>query len=163
MLCVDITSNMIVEAESMSKKLGVLNNSIRKGEGNLAGFLGELSFLKAFPKTQKIDSYNFDIKVGNYSVEIKTKDRTVPPQLYYEASIANYNTRQKADYYVFISLLREGKSYKKAFIMGFIEPNEYMGKSIFLKKGQVDPSNNWTVNADCWNLPYSKLNKFNKL
>lgn len=154
---------MVLEAKSMSKKLGVLNNSIRKGEGNLAGFLGELSFLKAFPKAEKVDSYNFDIKVGDYFLEIKTKDRTVPPQLYYEASIANYNAKQKAHYYTFVSLLRDGDRYKKAFIIGYIEPEEYLKKATFLKKGQVDPSNNWTVNADCWNLSYNKLNKFNNL
>ena len=36
-----ITDEMFVNAREKSIQLGVLKNSIRKGDGNLVGFLGE--------------------------------------------------------------------------------------------------------------------------
>ena len=34
---------------------------------------------------------------------------------------------------------------------------EYFNKATFLKKGDIDPSNNYTVKADCYNVPISEL------
>ena len=35
--------------------------------------------------------------------------------------------------------------------------DEYFKKATFLKKGDVDPSNNYTVRADCYNLKINEL------
>ena len=45
----------------------------------------------------------------------------------------------------------------KGWVLGYMEKEEYFNKATLLKKGQVDPSNNFTVKADCYNLPISKL------
>ena len=38
---IEITLDMIDKARTKAKELGRLNNSILKGKGNLAGFIGE--------------------------------------------------------------------------------------------------------------------------
>jgi hypothetical protein len=152
-----ITPDMIREAKELAEQLGTLRNSIRKGEGNLAGFLGEVCFLKHYVDAHRDNDYNHDIVIHNKRVEVKTKDRTVTPKPYYECSIANYNTKQLTDYYYFVSLLREGTQYTKAYLLGYKTKDEYFKNAKFLKKGSIDPSNNFTVRADCWNLPISEL------
>jgi hypothetical protein len=159
-ISVPIVESMLQKALSKSKDMGTLNNSIRRGAGNVVGFLGEIAFTEIFPASKSSNSYDWDIKAGNFTVEAKTKDRTVSPKIKYECSIANFNTTQKTDFYVFVSLLRSGSIYTNAYLLGFIQKEEYMKKSIFLKEGQIDPSNGWKVNADCWNLPINELNSF---
>jgi len=44
--------------------------------------------------------------------------------------------------------------------MGYYDKKEYMKEARFLKKGQVDGSNNFVVKADCWNMLYSDLLDF---
>jgi len=157
MIEIEITQEMIIEAKRLADELGSLRNSIRNGEGNIVGFLGELCFLKHYKEAFRDNDYDHDIIFNNKKVEVKTKDRTVPPKPEYECSIANYNTKQLTDYYFFVSLLRIGSEYKKGFLLGYIPKDEYIKKAKFLKKGDIDPSNNFTVRADCWNLPISQL------
>ena len=39
----------------------------------------------------------------------------------------------------------------------FYNKSDYFDDAKFLKKGQVDPDNNFKVKADCYNLPINKL------
>ncbi len=48
------------------------------------------------------------------------------------------------------------------YIMGYYDKKEYMKEARFLKKGQVDGSNNFVVKADCWNMLYSDLLDFSQ-
>jgi len=157
MIEVDITKEMISRALELSKALGNLKHSIRGGEGNLAGFLGEECVLKAFPKASRDNDYQHDLVLENKRLEVKTKDRTVIPRTYYECSVPSYNTHQDADYYVFVSLLRKGDEYVKGYIVGYMRKSEYYQKARHLKRGDLDTSNNFVVKADCWNLPISEL------
>jgi hypothetical protein len=38
-----------------------------------------------------------------------------------------------------------------------MKKNEYFQQAKYLKKGEVDPSNNYTVRATCYNLTIDKL------
>jgi hypothetical protein len=86
----------------------------------------------------------------------------VVPRLSYEASVANYNIKQKADYYVFVSLYRikETNDYCRGYIIGIIPKNDYKTRANFLNVGDIDPSNGWKVSAACYNLPYKELVRF---
>ena len=160
MIIVDITPEMTISAKRKADEMGELRNSIRKGQGNLTGFLGEECFIKSFDQSKIVNGYDYDLRIGNYTVEIKTKDRTVPPKSNFECSIANHNTKQETDFYVFVSLLRQRNVFVKGYLLGFIDKNEYFQKATFRQKGDVDPSNGWQVKTDCWNLPISKLQTF---
>lgn len=173
-LQIDITPAMRARAAAKAQEMGQLRNSIRKGEGNIAGFLGEELVLAGFGCASSRNTYQHDLVVGNSTFEVKTKDRTVRPQILYEASVANYNATQQADFYVFTSLYRDesvdtksatylpGDEYITGYVAGVIDKDDYKREAIFLRVGEVDPTNGWKVSADCYNLPYSRLMRFSR-
>lgn len=164
MIKVDICPKIIEAAKRLGDEMGELNNSITRGEGNLAGYVGELIYMQHLDeKSQKegleppmlMGHYDYDIIHLGKKIDVKTKRTTVEPKPYYEASIAAYNTRQRCDEYVFLRVdLQKGKAY----MCGSMPRDEYFKKARFLKKGTVDGDNNFTVKADCYNLEYKDMN-----
>ena len=162
---VPITGEMMLGAAQRANDMGELKNSIRHGQGNLIGFLGEAISLEAFPHSISCPNYEYDILRNNSRLEIKSKDRTVRPKLDYEVSVADFNATQRADFYVFCSLYRP-KGFiapTVGYVVGYISTGEFKQLARFLKAGEIDPSNGWECKADCWNLPISELHRFNKL
>ena len=82
-------STMVQEALRKAKKLGELNNSITKGHGNAAGYLGEES-VASYLNADVVTNRNHDLVLNNKTIEVKTKRRTVKPQDSYEVSISNF-------------------------------------------------------------------------
>lgn len=154
---VEISNDMIERAQAAADQLGCLNNSIRQGAGNLAGFLGEECFLAAYPDSVRAGAYTHDILHRGLRIEIKTKDRTVIPQPHFEVSVSQYNTRQNPDAYVFVSLLREQGRYVSGYLLGFHRPDDYFKRARLLSSGDVDFSNAFIVSASCYNLAISEL------
>jgi hypothetical protein len=159
---VEITADMHARAQAKAQEMGELKNSIRRGQGNLAGFLGEEVVLAAWSGSVSHNTFQHDITFEEATFEVKTKDRTVNPRIDYEASVADYNTHQTADFYVFVSLYRikETGDYTRGYIIGIIPKMLYKAQAKFLKVGDIDPSNGWKVSADCYNLPYEQLIRF---
>lgn len=162
MIVVNITPEMINRATTMANQLGTLSHSIRNGSGNIAGFLGEECFLYHYPDAIRVNGYEFDMVLNNFKVEIKTKDRTIEPSSHFECSISTHNPNQETDFYFFVSLLRQGDDYTKGYLLGYMDKDTYFKKAIMRKKGDIDPSNNFTVKHDCWNLPISQLNQIKR-
>ena len=156
MIEVEITEAMLKEARFKSEEMGIINNSIEKGEGNLVGFLGELAAQKILGG--KIENtYEYDlVLVNGKKVDVKTKKTSVAPKDYYDCSIANYNTRQECDEYCFV---RVKDSLDIAWVLGHISKEEYFKKARFLKKGEQDGNNGFIVKADCYNLQIKELNE----
>lgn len=158
---VPITEDMIKNAEPRAKDIGARPNSIRKGAGNLVGILGQMAVEKAIYGTYTSETFDYDlIGYNNVKIEVKSKDRTVTPKLYYEASVADVNKTQDADLYMFTSVLREGGKYTKAYIVGYVPCEVYRDNSIFLPKGSVDPRNKWEVKSSCYNMQYKDIHQF---
>lgn len=159
---VEITEEMYAEATAKAAELGDLGkNSIRRGDGNLAAFIGEAISRLPFAGAEVTNTYDHDFRWEGFTFDTKTKDRTVVPTLDYDASVAAYNTKQKADYYIFVSLLRDKASgrYTKGYIMGIYPQSSFKADAKFWLKGQVDTSNGWQVSTDCYNLSYRNLVK----
>jgi len=156
-----ITPDMLARAQAAAISIGQLNNSIRGGAGNEVGCLGEEAFLFLFPGSVSNNTYHHDITYQGMTIECKTKERTVPPQLRYDASVANYNSTQQADCYAFMSIIKNQytDNYVRAYFCGFILTEEYKSKARFLEKGTIDPDNGWVVQADCWNVAYRELDR----
>ena len=154
MIEVIITQDMLDKAHNKSEEMGRLNNSITKGKGNLAGFLGEQIALQILGGEWS-NTYDYDLVTpDNKKVDVKTKQTTVTPRSYYECSVAKFNTRQKCDSYAFV---RVKNTMDVGWFLGSMGHDEYYDKATFLKKGEVDPSNNFTVKADCYNLKIEEL------
>lgn len=155
----NINPILITIAEQRSEKLGVLKNSITNGEGNIAGYIGQM-LVNLYLKGSEPDVFNYDVIKDNVRYEVKTKRCTGEPKEHYNCSIANYNTKQKCDYYVFVRVLED---YSKAWILGKKKKDDFFKEATFNKKGEPDPSsgNKWNYKADCYNLEISKLEPLN--
>lgn len=145
---------MMQRAEQKSNEMGTINNSIMGGQRNFVGFLGEEVAISAMGGVSD-NTYDYDMydKYG-YKVDVKTKLTTVEPKPYYDCSIAAYNTKQKCDYYAFV---RIKKDLSCAWLLGIKDKQDYFDQSVFMRKGQIDPSNNFRVRADCYNLKIQAL------
>jgi len=155
MIKVQITPEMREEAIRLSKEMGALRNSITEGEGNIVGFLGELIAQKVLGGM--IDhTYDYDILLDDFltTIDVKTKKTTKTPLPHYACSVAEYNTKQKCDYYCFT---RVKDDLQVGWYLGLYKKEAYFKDACRLAKGDLDPDNNFTVKADCYNLPISNL------
>ena len=159
MIEINIKDEHVHKAKIKSKEMGVINNSIRQGKGNLCGFVGE-AVMEDYFKASEANTYDYDIILSNgKKVDVKTKQTKVKPRDYYDCSIANFNTRQNCDYYAFV---RVNNELTKAWFLGLVDKKDYLEKSRFLKKGDVDGDNRFVVRADCHNLSIEQVWKMSK-
>lgn len=149
----EISKTALDRVKTRAEKLPLLRNSIRKGEGKMVAYIGEEVVKKVLGGEIK-DTYDYDIVYGQTKVDVKTKERTVAPRDHYECSVADFNTKQDCDEYAFVSVL---SSLKMAWYLGKISKNKFYETATFHKKGEVDPDNNFTFKADCYNIPIHKL------
>ena len=169
MIEVKITEEMKERAKKKSEEMGVIRNSIMSGDGNIAGFLGE-EIANTILQGKISNTYDYDIITGQdqwreagdpdpvVTWDVKTKRCTSPPKKYYECSIADFNTKQKCDNYAFVRIeFKNDKPTGRAWFLGGYIKKNYFRDARFLKKGDYDPDNNYTVKADCYNLPINKL------
>jgi len=146
-------------ARKMSDNMGALNNSITKGQGNIIGFLGEIIVAQYLDITLN-NTYDYDLIYNDKKIDVKSKKVSSPPRDYYECSVAALNTKQKCDLYVFTRIKND---LSEGWILGCLEKEKYLSTSTFLKKGSIDPDNNWKVSTDCYNLPINKLKNIEEL
>ena len=149
-----ISNSAIKRVKARAEKLPLLNNSIRKGEGSLVAYIGE-EIVKNVLNGEIKDTYDYDIIYQGTKVDVKSKERTVAPKAYYECSVADFNTKQECDEYAFVSVLN---TLKEAWYLGKISKIDFYKNATFHRKGEVDPNNNFTFKADCYNIPINLLN-----
>ena len=160
MIEIKITEEMKKRAWAKSREMGVIRNSIMKGGGNIAGFLGEEVANVVIDGTIN-NTYDYDIvSKSGIKYDVKTKRCTSEPKPFYECSVANFNTKQKCDRYAFVRIENKNKRWGRAWVLGWLEHDEYFEKAKKLTKGQIDPSNGFIVRADCYNVAISDLKRF---
>lgn len=156
---VTITEDMLIKAKKKSEEMGTLRNSITKGERNTLAFLGE-EIVASVLKASESNTYDYDLIHKDKKIDVKSKNTTVTPKPDYEVSVAELNTKQKCDYYVFT---RVSDDLSTGWILGYMEKEEYYKKARFLKKGEIDGSNSYEVKSDCWNMFISDLKPIKNL
>jgi hypothetical protein len=158
MIEVEITDDMLINARKKSVEMGKVHNSILRGRGNMSGFIGEQIALKVLNgKWENTFDYDLIATASNgidKTVDVKTKQTSVKPLPHYECSIAKLNTKQKCDAYAFVRILND---FSVGWFLGVLTKDDYYAKATFLRKGDVDPSNNYTVKADCYNVRIDEL------
>jgi len=158
-----MTRAMMYEAEVMAEELGVLRNSITNGGGNLAGFYGEVALahyaMQYGAAVAHNNTYDYDLTIGPYRIDVKTKRCTSAPRPMYECSVADFNTTQKCDKYAFTRV--HGNT---VYLCGIIDKEEYYKLATFHKKGETDTNivrgKPFTFHADCYNLRINQLGEF---
>ena len=153
MIEVKITDEMLIKAREKTVEMGKLYNSILRGKGNMSGFIGEQLALKVLGGAWE-NTYDYDLKVNDIRIDVKTKQTSVKPLPHYECSIAAFNTKQDCDGYAFVRVLND---FSVGWFLGVLTKQDYFDKATFVKKGEVDPSNNYTVKADCYNVRIDEL------
>jgi hypothetical protein len=159
MLKITITPEMMSRAILKSKEMGELNNSITKGDGNLAGFLGE-EVANSVIQGVITNTYDYDIVKDYTTYDVKTKRCTSAPKTDYDCSVAEFNITQRCDRYVFVRIENINGKWGDAWLLGWIDKKEYFKQAKHLKKGDYDPSNNFYVKASCYNLKIYQLESF---
>jgi hypothetical protein len=151
---VAISLPMLDLARTKAAELGKLHNSILKGKGNIAGFLGEQIALHCLGGTWA-NTYDWDIILPDGKrIDVKTKQTSVKPLPEYECSVTKYNTKQKCDAYAFVRLKND---FMVGWYLGCMDKEKYLEKAAFKKKGDIDPSNTYKFKADCYNLAIKEL------
>lgn len=148
-----ITDELTSIASLNASRLGSLKNSITKGDGNIAGYLGEEVARRHLDGViEETNYYNHDMLIMGYKVEIKTKRRTVHPKIYYEVSVAKTSTHQRPDYYIFTSVDSE-----YVWLLGYIGYQEFIDMAREIPYGKPDGRNGFVCHADMLNLEHRYL------
>lgn len=145
--------------------------SHRKEEANEVGFIGEIIFEEflndngvIYSDERSSTKHDYIIN-GKYSLDLKTKDRTVIPMIHYDNSVPLYNhEHQRPDYYYFISLFRDKNDktkditrFKEAYILGGIGIQELEKVGIKWEAGEVDQRNGTKFWTACINVDMAQL------
>ena len=151
----DIPEKVLIKAIKRSKKLGRLHNSITKGAGNLAGYIGQILVAETLG-AKDVDKANYDLELNGVTYEVKTKRCTSKPKAEYECSVSKFNDKQQCDYYVFV---RVKDDLSRAWILGRKRAADYFAEARECKAGEVDEKSDrgWTFKSDCWNLEIGEL------
>jgi hypothetical protein len=156
MIVVSVTPEDIVISKIRAEELGVLNQSILNGNGNLTGCIGETVVAK-YLGTDITGNYDHDIVWNGLRMEVKSKLTSVYPKKEYECSVAAANPNQKCDLYVFT---RVHVDMDTAYILGYITKEDFFRKADRLYKGMVCGSNGFVVRENCYNVTISDLMSF---
>ena len=164
MTSIPITPETISFATARAEEMGALKNSITGGAGNIAGTVGEIVALKTMGLKLKHlvsdSNYECDIIDGDgVKWDVKTKRRTVKPSPHFNCSVADFNTHQKCDRYIFVSLY----NLERGYVLGWISKEDFYKKATFNKKGEYDRNTalgqKFKFTADCYNLKVKHLKK----
>lgn len=169
--CVTLEDRHYLEAERRVSSSQVYVGSHRGEAANQVGFLGEVVF-EEFLKYKAIEFVDMRTETTHdylisksLTVDVKTKDRTVPPRGYFDNSVPLYNhEHQRPDYYYFISLLRSSKEsssdikrFKNAYLLGGMSIAALESQGKHWEAGETDPSNGTTFWTACINVNMDAL------
>ena len=153
MIEIEVTDEWYQSAKKKADELGHLTHSIRKGAGNLGGFIGEY-IAQSILGGKFANTYEYDLVLANgLTVDVKTKMTTVKPRPHYMCTIADYYL-QDCDYYTFVRVLTD---YSKGWFLGFKKHDEFMSQSIRVRKGDVCEENGFVAKIDGYDMPISDL------
>ena len=150
-----VSKDILQEAQEKAKAMGPLRGSILKGQGNVAGFVGKIVLFKLlqahFPDVAYIESSN--LKIAGKRIAVRVKQRTVPPQPFYNCSVTHTSLKkEKFDYFAFCQISEDMKEF---WLLGFISWDRLMREGFDLAKGEKD--GRFTVRESCKNIKIGDL------
>jgi hypothetical protein len=162
MIQLPFDSSQINRAKKLAEQLGVLKNSITKGDGNFCAYLGEIALAKYLGVkrcSSQGDFYNRDIVYNGLKLEVKTKRRKAKPKEEYDVSIAATSKHQTPDIYAFLSLTMAAEKPLEIWLCGYYPRNKFFEDAVYWPKGKIDPSNGFRVHSSMYNITIKDLDK----
>lgn len=141
----------LMVAQQRSNLMGALASSRTNGKGNLAGFVGE-ALTERYTSGTLVESYNFDITIGDLKIDVKTKSCSSCPKPHYLCSVMSYQLKNECDGYVFA---RVNLAAREGWLLGYISKADLLEKGFFAKRGS--PDGDFSFTEDCWNVQISDL------
>ncbi len=151
-----------LEKANYRNTFGKLKNSIKDGDGNYLGSLGEVVimdyYLKKGLKVEDGQKYDYDFKLNDLRIEVKTQEikYKYEPKENYTCHIPNFNIKQDCDYYAFMFINLETND---AYCKGMISKKKWLLTRQLKKQGEmgfVKP-----FKCDTWICLISDLKKIN--
>jgi hypothetical protein len=139
------------QADKRSIEVGVMNGSRTQGQGNVAGFIGEILTARTLGVTID-DTFQYDLKYKDLKIDVKTKSCSSPPKPNYLCSVMSYQLKNDTDGYIFA---RVNIPARRCWILGYISKQDLLEKGKFCKKGEPDGS--FFFKEDCWSIEISQL------
>ena len=157
-----INDNQISRAKNLYP-FDSLKGSITKGKSNIYGALGEIIIYDYFKQQgYRVDfnsTYDYDLVINGFKVDVKTKRGKTIPEPHHWASIPSYNTKQRCHIYMFTKIYED---FSKGYLIGYKVKSDFFEQAKFNKKGEED-WNGWKFKDDCYNLSFKDLNSFKKM
>lgn len=150
----------------------VYRGSHRGEAANEVGCLGEAVVLRVMTDTYRLPvepvfETTHDLEFPNgWTLEVKTKDRTVAPRPNFDCSVPDYVAdHQHADFYVFVSLQRDKdddgrlERFHTAHLVGVGSPHLLARRGRLMEAGTTD-TNGTTFWTACRNVAIADLVPF---
>jgi hypothetical protein len=140
MIKIKITESQIKRAEKLFS-FNKLKNSIKEGEGNLLGAIGEIVAFDYYQGQDKVvihsGDFNFDLLIDGSKIEVKTMEVNATPKEYHECNVSLYNAEQQCDYYLFLNV---DSSHSTAYIKGYVSKERFKKIRQLRLKGEKNGS-----------------------
>ena len=140
MIKIEITPGQIERAKNLYS-FNKLKNSIKEGEGNLIGAIGEIVAFDYYEGQGKnvihSGDINFDLLIDGSKIEVKTMEVNATPKEYHECNVSLYNAEQKCDYYLFLNV---DSNHSTAFIKGYVSKERFKKIRQLKKQGEKNGS-----------------------
>jgi hypothetical protein len=152
-----ITSEQLEKA-TRRNNFGILNNSIKKGEGNYLGAVGEVVLMDYYinkgANVTDGQMFDFDFAVNKYKIEVKTQANIYTPKNDWTCHVPNANATQKCDFYAFVFVnLQKNEAYCK----GMITKEKWLKVRQFKQKGEMGHKD--AFECDTWVVQIKDLTK----
>ena len=154
-----------VPAQRRADATPELHRSMRGPRANEVGAMGELvaaRYLSAIGAEFLEDStIDHDLLVGGLTVDVKTKERTVPPLPHYECTVGGVSARQRPQVYLFVSLLGAPgvgcDRFTRGWILGSMFRETFDRLAVSWTPSMVDVENGWRPTIPCRNVRVEQL------
>ena len=150
---------MTYETGAAYNQTTILDN----GTGQTAGLIGEMAFARALAE-QRItyqhlggEKQHHDFLVGDVKIDVKAKQRNVPPSYDYDAHVTASIKDADCRLYVFVSVTDGNPT-----LMGWCGKTEFWANAKMVREGEPDERGK-PERADAGKMKYSMLRKMETL
>lgn len=162
---VETPKEILEEAREMHRTMGNFSSSVTKNKRRVAAFAAEIMVTEALG-VPLIGDYNYDFVYKDFTVDMKTVQRSyypgVYPELYYEVNVdKGAAERQTCDYYLFADTPLDASVITYT---GFMWKDEFLDSAVLHKAGEDRNAKGKNLHwlEDAYSVKIEKLKPYTK-